>query len=128
MTAIDSYFKYETFSFPFINSLFDLNSYEKPVENFIDDSLFFEIDPNVIKKANFFISQNEAELSDQIYPMASSSTIEFHKVDRMRTYDDNYSDQDGYMIGIYIRYDKSYSWYTRQVNTVLGWLSEIGGL
>ena len=55
MTAIDAYLRNETFSMPFINSLFALDDFENPVQPYIDDSLFFELDTTKIKKANLFI-------------------------------------------------------------------------
>jgi hypothetical protein len=53
--AINNYFKNETFSFAFVNSMFAQDSYDKPIQYFIDDQLFFELDPNLSKKANFFV-------------------------------------------------------------------------
>lgn len=35
--------------------MFALDDYENPIKYFIDDSLFFELDPKVSKKANFYI-------------------------------------------------------------------------
>lgn len=46
----------------FVNSYFDFNDYEEPVKRFIDDSLFFEIDPAAVKKLNFYIMKSEIEL------------------------------------------------------------------
>ena len=54
-TFIDNYFESEVFNFAFINSLFDATDFINPVKTFIDDSLFFELDPTRAKKANFFI-------------------------------------------------------------------------
>lgn len=53
--AIDEYFKSETFSFAFSNTMFVADDFEQPLQPFIDDQLFFELDPRVTKKANFFI-------------------------------------------------------------------------
>ena len=55
MTEIDNYLRFETFNFAFVNTLFDTNDFEKPIKYIIDDQLFFELNPHVIKKANFFI-------------------------------------------------------------------------
>jgi hypothetical protein len=45
--AIDKYFRNETFSFAFVNSMFAQDSYDKPIKYFIDDQVFFELDPNL---------------------------------------------------------------------------------
>lgn len=44
--------------------MFALDDYEQPIQPFIDDQLFFELDPHVSKRANFFISLSEASLAD----------------------------------------------------------------
>jgi hypothetical protein len=41
VTEIDDYFNPKYFSFAFVNSYFDFRDYEKPIKQFIDDSLFF---------------------------------------------------------------------------------------
>ncbi len=35
--------------------MFLQDNYEDPIKNFIDDQLFFELDPRVSKKANFYV-------------------------------------------------------------------------
>ena len=52
---IDDYFREEMFNFAFINNYFASDDFEDPIKPFIDDQLFFELDPTVTKKANFFI-------------------------------------------------------------------------
>ena len=54
------------FNFAFINTYFAGDDYENPIKTFIDDQLFFEIDPKLTKKANFFIMNHEAGLQDDI--------------------------------------------------------------
>jgi hypothetical protein len=53
--AIDAYFRDQTFSFAFVNSMFASDSYDKPIQYFIDDQVFLELDPSLSKKANFFV-------------------------------------------------------------------------
>jgi hypothetical protein len=35
--------------------MFVAGDYKKPLQTFIDDQLFFDLDPRVAKKANFFV-------------------------------------------------------------------------
>lgn len=56
--VIDSYFNKEQLSFAFVNAFFNLESYSEYFNYFIDDSLFFELEANTIKKANFFIQKS----------------------------------------------------------------------
>ena len=53
--AITKYFSTLSFSFPFVNTYFDFTDYETQVKTFIDDSLFWEINPSIINKANIFV-------------------------------------------------------------------------
>jgi len=53
--------------FAFVNTLFDFNDYDAPIQRFIDDSLFWELEPDRIKKANFFVKKSEAELEDDLF-------------------------------------------------------------
>ncbi len=53
--TIDDYFRDETFSFAFVNQMFALEDYQNPITYFIDDQLFFELDPTISKRANFYI-------------------------------------------------------------------------
>jgi hypothetical protein len=49
-------------------------------------------------------------------------------VQNVRYYDDSYSKSDGTIIAIYIRADKYYDVYERQVMDVLTLLGDVGGL
>jgi hypothetical protein len=46
----------------------------------------------------------------------------------IKSYDDNYSDKDGYIVAVYIRSDKFYDSYERKVDDILTLLGDIGGL
>ena len=53
--AIDNYFSGETLSVAFTNNWFDSSDYTTPIKPFIDDQLFFIIDPNIGKRANLLV-------------------------------------------------------------------------
>lgn len=128
--TIDAYFEKETFNFAFVNNFFDLTDFEdgKQIKPFIDDSLFFELEASKIKKANFYIQSQEAELEDDLIQFGQSTMIEFHQVTNIRTYDDGYSDGDGYIAAIYMRFDNRYDSYSRKVYSILELLGDLGGL
>eukprot|EP00347_Sterkiella_histriomuscorum_P017701 403348330 len=127
--SIDSYFDKETFNFAFINNYFDLTLFgEDMIKPFIDDSLFFELESNRIKKANFYIQSQEAELEDDLIQFGQSKVVEFHQVEKIKFYEDNYSDKDGYIAAIYMRFDNKFDTYSRKVYSILELLGDIGGL
>ncbi|CDW90251.1 UNKNOWN [Stylonychia lemnae] len=128
--TIDKFFDTETFNFAFVNTFFDLTEFEKgkQIKPFIDDSLFFELESNRIKKTNFYIQLQEAELEDDLIQFGQTQEIEFHQVSNQRYYDDQYSDTDGYIAAIYMRFDNRYDIYARKVYSILELLGDIGGL
>ena len=112
--SINKRFKDESFSFAFVNSYFESTNYETPIQQFIDDGLFFELDPNVAKKANFFIQKSSISVQDKILQVASGPVEkEFALVKNIRTYDNDYSDEEGLLVAIYLRLDKQYDLYER---------------
>lgn len=46
----------------------------------------------------------------------------------MKSYDSPYTEKDNYVVGVYIRMDKSYDSYSRKVTDILTLLGDIGGL
>jgi hypothetical protein len=79
-----------------VNTYFDFFNFESPVKYFIDDSLFFELEAAKIKKTNFYIKKNEAELQEAVVQLGQKENLVFYNVDNIREYDDNYTDDDGY--------------------------------
>lgn len=55
---INSFIDASTFSVGFVNKYFDFEHYTNMIKSYIDDSLFWELDSKVIRKANFLIQKN----------------------------------------------------------------------
>jgi hypothetical protein len=47
--------------------MFQYTNYTEPIRQFIDDSLFFELDTNLKKSANMFIQRAEITRQDDIF-------------------------------------------------------------
>ncbi|CDW85794.1 UNKNOWN [Stylonychia lemnae] len=129
-TVIKKYFSDKTFSFAFINTQFVLDSYDpkERLQYFIDDSLLFEVESQRVKKANFYVQKSEGELEDSLLQFGQSELIEFHQVTNFKSYDDEYTDADGYMIAIYKRFERTYDNYERKVYGFLEFLGDVGVL
>ncbi|CDW76970.1 UNKNOWN [Stylonychia lemnae] len=129
-SVIDNFFESEIFNFAFVNTFFDLTdySYENQIKKFIDDSLFFELESQRIKKTNFYIQRQEANMQDDYIQFGQSQTRQFHQISNQRSYDDSYSDQQGYFIALFLRLDNRYDKYSRKIYSILELLSEVGGL
>ena len=75
---IDEFFRDKVFNFAFSNTYFASDDFENPIKNYIDDQLFFDIDPRVSKKANLFVMNQEASLEDDILQFGQSKDLTFH--------------------------------------------------
>jgi hypothetical protein len=58
-SKIDSFFRALSLSVAFVNQYFDYNDYEKPLKTFIDDSVFFTLEKDRVKKANLYMMRSE---------------------------------------------------------------------
>ena len=125
-TQIDSYFNSKTFSFAFVNTYLDFLSYDKPVRQFLDDSLFFHIESQREKKANFYVMKAEIQLEDDLIQLGQGANDIFPSVENIRTYDDSV-DADASIISIFIRYDQQFYIYNRQVYSIMQMLGDVGG-
>ncbi|CDW91161.1 UNKNOWN [Stylonychia lemnae] len=67
------------FSLAMVNSYFDFNNFTQPVQQFIDDSLYFEIEPETWKGANVYLQPNNAQLQDEILSF-SDQELQFFQV------------------------------------------------
>jgi len=54
-------------SLVFVNTFFDFKDFESPVKKFIDDSIYFELDPTEQKLGNIYLSVDEVELEDDYF-------------------------------------------------------------
>jgi hypothetical protein len=55
------------FSLAYINFYFDFEDFDNPVKPFIDDSLFWELEINKVKKTNNYVMKSEALLEDNLF-------------------------------------------------------------
>jgi hypothetical protein len=61
-SQIDAFFNPKMFSLAFVNSFFDFQDYNKPISQFIDDSIFFHLETDREKKANIYVMNCEVGL------------------------------------------------------------------
>lgn len=69
-----------TFSVAFVNSYFDFNDYVTPVKQFIDDSLFWDLDARFQNKANFYVQSQQGQLQDSYLQLGQQNNVYFHQV------------------------------------------------
>lgn len=60
--------------------------------------------------------------------LGRQSNFSFPEVERIYTYDDNYVSDSGYLVAVYVRVDKNYNIYERQVSDLITVIASIGGL
>ena len=110
--TIDAFFDNSVFNVVYVNNYFDYGDFKTPVKPFIDDSLFWELESNKAKKANFYVMKSEANLEDELFQLGQTNDFEFSQASNQRTYEDSYSEWTG-LVAFYIRYDYRYDVYQR---------------
>ena len=79
-TEIDAFFEPKSFSFAFVNSYFDFLNYQQPIQQFIDDSLFFQLESDKEKKANLYVMKAEMEMQDNIFQLGQEDKDDFPQI------------------------------------------------
>jgi hypothetical protein len=60
--------------------------------------------------------------------LGQEKTSTFAQVSNIDKYDDDYVDEAGYVVAVYVRLDKSYTINSRSVDDILTLIAAIGGL
>ena len=100
------------FSLAFVNAFFDFQNYDKPISQFLDDSVFFHIEPDREKKANLYVMNCVVELEDNLFQLGQQVDDRFSQIDNVCLYEDKI-DSDGAIVSVYIRYDARFFDYNR---------------
>eukprot|EP00347_Sterkiella_histriomuscorum_P013287 403365294 len=119
------------------NQYFDFNNYTNPVQKFIDDSQFFELEYGRWKASNIYIQANKAQIQDEILSF-SDKTLNFFSVKilmnltqiqstQFREYQDAQDLDDSNIAVYYFRLDNSYDIYERRVYGLFDLLGDVGG-
>jgi hypothetical protein len=95
----------------FINRFFDFNNYTVDIQEYIDDSLYFNLDPNFYKGANLYVVTNKAEIADSLLGI-DTITEEFFSASDFREFDD--AIDNNIAASIFIRQDKTFCTYSRR--------------
>lgn len=78
--------------------------------------------------ANIYLMLSKAVLKDDYVQLGQNTGIDFVEIQNFEKYDDKYYEENGYMISAYLRYDRKYNTYNRQVYNIMGLLGDIGGM
>eukprot|EP00347_Sterkiella_histriomuscorum_P017330 403349798 len=123
---INDYFAGEKFSIAIVNQYFDANNYTQPIQKFIDDAMYFEMEPNVWKGSNIYIQQNQAQYQDKLLSFSDDKAV-FYSTVNFREYQDSQAPNDPVIATYYIRLDNQYEVYERRVYGISDLLGDIGG-
>lgn len=52
-----------------MNSYINFLNFDSPIQNFVDDSLFFQVESDKEKKANLYVMKAEMEMQDSIFQL-----------------------------------------------------------
>ncbi len=79
----EEYFKYVDFQVRYVNSYFDFDDFKDPINQFIDDRLYFPVEPFQKKLSQIFVKQSFADLNDSVMRFKSASAKTFLSVDNI---------------------------------------------
>eukprot|EP00347_Sterkiella_histriomuscorum_P006302 403353286 len=127
-SAANAVINNQNFNFIFVNQNFAPESMDEPIKQFLDDTLYIEMEPNKNKKADLYIKQQTATFLDDVFQIIQPDDQDFAQVDNIRFYDSATSAGDNTILTINIKLDKVQNEFTRQVYSILGFLGDIGGL
>jgi hypothetical protein len=126
-SQLDAFFSPKQFQFAFVNSYFDALSYADPIKQFLDDSIFFQLETQRDKKADLYVMKGAVEMEDDYVHLGQFQEEEFPQVQTIRFYEDSVA-QDNALVSIYIRYDQKGIFYRRETYSILDFLADIGGV
>ena len=126
-SSLDAFFNPKQFQFAFVNSYFDALSYADPIKQFLDDSIFFQLETQRDKKADLYVMKGAVEMEDDYVHLGQFQEEEFPQVQTIRFYEDSVA-QDNALVSIYIRYDQKGIFYRRETYSILDFLADIGGV
>ncbi|CDW76214.1 UNKNOWN [Stylonychia lemnae] len=126
--VLDAILNNQKFYFVFVNKNFVPSSIDEPINSFLDDSIYYDMESGKNKKADLLVKQQAAELLDDVWQITPPKEIEFPQVSNIRFYEQTVSSNDPNVITINIKLDKAQTTYARTAYSVLNFLGDIGGL
>lgn len=108
------------------NNYVDLQDYEMPVKNFIDDSFYWESIPGFRKKVDIELQKNIGNFQDELLQLWDVNTQYFFQVQKGRE-STILTNSDGEFMTIYLRTDEQYQQYDRKVYSIGDLVGQIGG-
>eukprot|EP00347_Sterkiella_histriomuscorum_P007518 403348613 len=111
-----------------LTAFFEVESYEKPVNYFMDDAFYPLIDQqNINGVVN--IRSNELELHDSTFGFwDDEEKQQFYSISTYTTFPQSLTATDGSLFSLQVQLDKYVDRFSRQVYTVNDMLEELGGI
>ena len=78
--------------------------------------------------ANIYLMLSQALLQDDYVQLGQQDEVDFVEIENIDYYDDRYYEENGYMISAYLRFDRKYNAYNRQIYSLMALLGDIGGM
>ena len=112
-----------------VNSYFDFDNYDEPVQTYIDDRYSYNTISGYTKYIRIFVSKNEAELQDTFFTYAPGGDkkefISVNSVDQDLAVD---YEETGEVLKIHFYKDYGYKHYERSVFSILDLTGKLGGV
>eukprot|EP00347_Sterkiella_histriomuscorum_P009783 403339910 len=118
----------QVFNMLFVNNYFAAQETESHIRQFLDDSLYIEMETNKNKKADLYIMKNSANVLEDIWQAQTPTEYEYAEVQNIRFYEAATQSGDNSILTVNIKLDKQENNYEKRSYSVLAFLGDIGGL
>lgn len=110
-----------------VNKYFDLDDYDEPIKNYLDDRFSYRLTQGFTKVVNVYLKKNVVTMQDNLFQYQNAVTKEFYKIDRTQT-DLSDAYPDGTLIEVNLLIDGETEYHERKVYSFLDMTGQIGGI
>ena len=123
---VRNHFLSKEFDVVMIDSYFDLESFDKPIKNYLTQNYAYQMEEGFYRNVELFLKENQLDLSDDYKVIGSSESKKFYSIANGRG--QNTVTTGDYYGEISFSLHTETQIYKRTVFTILDVLSQIGGI
>lgn len=87
---------------------FDFNDFNDPIKEYIEDRVFFPVEPYTKKSAQIYVKKTYTQIDDSIWPFGSSNDTTYLTVDNILYYTAKLDYIDFGVVSVALRVDFDY--------------------
>eukprot|EP00347_Sterkiella_histriomuscorum_P022098 403331687 len=111
-----------------VNTYFDFNDLDSSVKYFIDDTIFFPIQPTLGKQSFIYVRQSFTNLNDKFFSFENGKNITLYSIQRQKDYIMETAYRGITYVSVQVRLDPYQDTYSRTVYGLMGVIGDVGGV